>query len=102
MDAEGLDRNDVPGFSLPAVVTVDGIAEIRDAVLALLGTAAEVTLDCAAVEHADMSLIQVLLAAQRSADRDGRSLRIVAPEAGTVATMMHRAGLGVVLAAWGN
>ena len=50
-------------------------------------------LDCSAVEKADISLIQLLVAVQRMAERDRLRLDLVIPETGIVADLIRQSGL---------
>lgn len=62
----GLDAN-AGLVTVEGVVTVTSAADIRSALIACLAAAPAVTVDVGGIERADISLIQVLIAAARSA-----------------------------------
>lgn len=53
----------------------------------------DVTVDAAALEDADVAILQVLVAAQKTADGTGRALRLHAPPGGVLPQLLARAGL---------
>jgi anti-anti-sigma regulatory factor len=80
-------------------VALHGTIGLRDAaglseqLTQALAAHSRVTIDATALEQADISLVQVLAAARRTADSTGRSLRLVAPPGGALAELLVRAGL---------
>jgi anti-anti-sigma regulatory factor len=80
-------------FSLPPVVTVRDVALLRDQTLALLLTGQPLVIEGSAVEKADVSVIQLLVAAKRMAERDGIRLEMKLPATGVVAEMIRASGL---------
>lgn len=69
--------------------TIATIAATRDGLLAAMAEHEDLLIDCAGVTEADLTLLQVLLAARASAQRAGRRLRLGGALQG---------GLGAVLA----
>lgn len=52
----------------------------------------DVTVDCDGIEEADVTLLQLLIAARRSAHRAGRSLTLVGATAGVLGAMLAATG----------
>lgn len=49
-------------------------------------------IDCSAVEEADLSFVQLLLAAKESARRSGRAVRLAQPVSGALHDILRRGG----------
>ena len=85
-------------MSSPFVVPLDGCltiatveathARLREA----LGGAGAVVLDCAQAREIDVTFLQLLVAAQRTAVRAGKSVRLAAPPSGALAEALRRCG----------
>lgn len=81
------------------VVKLSGAQTIREAegtLLALrdaLAAEQSVTLDCEAVEEADLAFLQLILAARKSARQAGKSLALTAPAAGALLAALDSAGI---------
>ena len=58
-----------------------------------LAQASEVLLDCSRLDEVDLSFIQLVLAARRSADRDGKILGLIAPAKGALLKALDTAGI---------
>ena len=58
-----------------------------------LAAHAEVTLDCSAVDEVDLTFVQMLLAARKSAAAHGRTLRLSPAAAGPLLACLHAAGV---------
>ena len=65
------------------------LGKLRDA----LSQANEILLDCSHLDEVDLSFIQLVLAARRSADRDGKILGLMAPAQGTLLKALDTAGI---------
>ncbi|CAK0757653.1 hypothetical protein WCLP8_2900009 [uncultured Gammaproteobacteria bacterium] len=78
---------------LPPMATIREAAQLRDTLLDLLGQGVPAVVDCSAVEQADLSLVQLLTAARRMAERDGLELRLVIPSSGALANLIRHSGL---------
>lgn len=63
-------------------MTIYRAAELRGALLAALAEPGDVLLELDAVDELDTAGVQLLLAARRSAQAAGRTLRLFAPSAG--------------------
>lgn len=65
---------------------------LHEAVSAALATSADVEIDCADCDHTDVSFVQLMVAAAKTAERTGARLRLTnMPDAGR--TAFARAGL---------
>jgi anti-anti-sigma regulatory factor len=80
-------------------VALHGTVGLRDAagltekLAQALAVHDRVVIDATALEQADISVVQVLAAARKTAEGAGRSLRLVAPPGGVLAQLFARAGL---------
>ncbi|SMF75349.1 ABC-type transporter Mla maintaining outer membrane lipid asymmetry, MlaB component, contains STAS domain [Tistlia consotensis] len=80
-------------------LALDGPATVREAeamhakLAALLPAHGEIEVDCSAVSEADLSLVQLLLAARRSAGREGKRLVLAAPAEGALLEALTQGGL---------
>ncbi|MDA8233181.1 MAG: STAS domain-containing protein [Magnetospirillum sp.] len=61
---------------------------------ALSASASEVVADCADLEEFDLTFVQLMIAARRSAERAGKRFRLVSPASGALLSMLM--SLGVV------
>lgn len=72
--------------------TIRNCAEARDRLLAAIAENDTVVIDCRSLTEADLTLVQTLVAARRSADASGRRLRLSAPVAGPLQDVLRRGG----------
>ncbi len=81
-----------------AVVAFDGnltlqtIDSVRDELSSALTSGKPVRIDCSAATEVDLSFIQLLLAAKRSALRLDRPLQLAAPADGPLLATLRRSG----------
>ncbi|MBF0426665.1 MAG: STAS domain-containing protein [Magnetococcales bacterium] len=80
-------------FHLPENVRVREVAELRTELLARLRDQPGLTIDGTRVERIDISGVQLLIAAQRQAERDGQALSFRIPDDGAVAKLIRDSGL---------
>ena len=59
----------------------------------LLSQHAHVEVDCSAVSEADLTLVQLLLAARKTAEQSGKRLTLTAPATGALLDALRRGGL---------
>ncbi len=78
---------------LEGSVTLPSAAEVRTRLLEALARGGPLIVDCAAVEEADLSLVQLLVAARRHAARSGAGFRLEPPPSPAVVALFERAGL---------
>jgi anti-anti-sigma regulatory factor len=80
-------------FILEPIQTLRAIeatcTELRD----LLAQHTSIEIDCSAVDEADLTLVQLLLAARKSAARSGKRLALAAPASGALRNALLRSGL---------
>ncbi len=77
---------------LDGALTVRTIANVRDVLLAALTDHQVVRVDCRAADAVDLSGIQILLAAHRSASEAGKQLVLAAPADGTLRSALEQGG----------
>lgn len=80
-------------ITLPANVTVEVAVPLRDAVLSALNRSDTVAVDMSSVERLDITMLQVLVAAQKSAGSRGKTIQRVGDISGTVDRCARMAGL---------
>ena len=78
---------------LEGCATLPGAAEVRARLLGALARGEPLVVDCAAVDEADLSLVQLLVAARRLAARNGAGFRLEPPPSPAVVALFERAGL---------
>jgi len=72
--------------------TVRHAAETYASFTAAMSAPGDILLDCAGVTEADISFIQIILAATRSAVAQGKQLRLTAPPEAALCSALERAG----------
>ncbi|CAK0750379.1 hypothetical protein CCP2SC5_160030 [Azospirillaceae bacterium] len=80
-------------FQVPAVATIREASRLREALIEALGRGGRAVVDCSKVELADLSLVQLIIAARRAAERDGQELRVIIPSSGVVAEVIRDNGV---------
>jgi ABC-type transporter Mla MlaB component len=79
-------------IQLPATATLSTAEDLHRGIMEVLQQSETVEVDCSDVVEADLSLVQLLVAARRTAAASGKSLRLAAPAAGVVRDMLVRGG----------
>lgn len=87
--------NPTETFLVPHHVSVTEIAAVHSQLADALASAQTLTVVTEQLASADLSLVQLLVAAQRSAVQANRELLVTAPEGGTLALLLARCGLGL-------
>ena len=87
-----MDQEQNGALRLPPVATIRDAVQLRSSALELLARENPAIVDCSAVEHADLSVVQVLVAVRRMARRDGIDLRLEIPPAGALAELIRQSG----------
>jgi ABC-type transporter Mla MlaB component len=87
-----LSSSPVCRFDLDGAQTVRTIQATHQRLATAMAEHQSIEIHCNAVTELDLSLIQLVLAAKRSADRDGKSLTLAAPATGNLRTALDRAG----------
>jgi ABC-type transporter Mla MlaB component len=77
---------------VPATVTTSSVVPFAADLASQLEQHDAIELDLSAVAEADVSLLQLVCAARRQAERDGKSLRLAMPVHDALAALLERAG----------
>ena len=72
--------------------TIRNCTEARDRLLAALAESDAIDIDCRSVTEVDLSFVQIIFAARRSADATGRRLRLSAPADRPLRDILYRGG----------
>lgn len=78
---------------LPNAVTIRNIEAVHADILGGLTTAQRIEIDCTDLAEADLSLVQLLVAARKSAARRGISLALTHPTSNALRDILKRGGL---------
>ncbi|ENZ83242.1 MULTISPECIES: STAS domain-containing protein [Caulobacter] len=73
-------------------LSLPSIGEAHDKILAAFDQDLPIVIDLERVEDADLTLVQLVEAARKSADRRGRSLSLSAPASGPTRAVLERGG----------
>jgi two-component system chemotaxis sensor kinase CheA len=76
------------GGSLTIATAEATHARLREA----LGGASAITLDCSQASEIDVTFLQLMVSAQRSAARAGKTVHLAAPPGGALADALRRCG----------
>lgn len=87
-----LDESQRTRVVLDGAQTLRNIHEAHDLLRATLADHPTVEVDCEAVTEFDLSFVQLLLSAKRSADKTGRSFGLTSPATGQLRAVLERAG----------
>jgi ABC-type transporter Mla MlaB component len=77
---------------LQGSLTLQTIEAVHAELVALLEHHDAIELDCAGLAETDLSLVQLIIAAQKSARRLGKSVTLAGPASGALAKVLSRAG----------
>ena len=72
---------------------VDRAAELKQQLSAALETSAEVNVDLSRVESCDLTLVQLLCAAQKTATQSGKIVKVLGNTSGAFRNMVQESGL---------
>ncbi|OIQ95370.1 hypothetical protein GALL_226380 [mine drainage metagenome] len=79
---------------LDGAATIACCQDLHARLLSALRGGRDVVVDCAALEDADLCLVQALLAAHRTARANGQRLWLARPTGDVLPDLLRRAGLG--------
>ncbi len=82
----------VARIRIDGAVTVRGVAAVHASLAAALEQHAMVIVDCSAATEVDLSVIQLLLAARRTAQRANRTLHLTGADNAALRTALWRGG----------
>ena len=85
-------KGDTARVLLDGVLTVRTIATAKEKLLRALAEQPAVQVDCTAAESADLSLIQLLLAARLSPHEAGKPFALAAPAGGVLRQALEQGG----------
>ena len=85
-------QSDAATLPLDGSLTVRTIGAVHAALVEALARNDAVQVDCTGAASVDLSLIQLLLAARRSADEAGKHLTLAAPAGGVLLAALERGG----------
>ena len=80
-------------LALEGAVTIRTIETIHAQLVALLDAHDHIEIDCAALSETDLSLVQLLLSARKSAQTARKTLALTAPASGALHDVLLRSGL---------
>lgn len=86
---------DTVRLTLERSVTVRNIDGLHANLLAALSQQVGIVVDCDALQETDLSLVQLLLAAMRSARQAGRSFSLAGPASGALQVALQQGGFVV-------
>jgi anti-anti-sigma regulatory factor len=79
-------------LALDPVQTLRTIEATRELLIQNIGKSAQLSLDCSAIDEADISLVQVLISARKTAQQYGTTLRLDAVS-DALRSALERAGI---------
>ena len=79
-------------------LTVSRAASVRSALLGALDAGPSISIDCGGADEIDVSFIQLLVSARRSAAARGKTLSLVSPANGALLQALERGGFLTVAA----
>ncbi|HEY4163860.1 MAG TPA: STAS domain-containing protein [Dongiaceae bacterium] len=85
-------RTEAHRLQISGAITIRDIDDVREKVLAGLGQSDRLEIDCSDVSETDISLIQLLLAAEISAAKSGKSIAVLRPYPEAIQQALTRGG----------
>ena len=79
--------------AIPASATIGSAESIAEVLKSALAQSSPIVIDCDAVEDADISFIQLVLAARQSAKHLGKDVELKSPASGALRSILVQAGL---------
>ncbi len=83
---------DIGRLELSGAQTIRVIDDIQAKLRELVSVHTRIEIDCAALTEADLSLVQLLLAARDSAEKSGKTIALAAPATGALLNVLSRGG----------
>ena len=80
-------------LKLSSELTIQNAEEIRQTLSAALAEHPQVQVDCSGATEIDLSFVQLLIAAGKSATAVGKEFGLAAPAAGTLLEVLKRGGV---------
>ena len=79
-------------LTMTGIYSLSSAVSFREMIVQRLAAGQPLSIDAGAAESIDIGSLQVLIAAQRSADAKGQDLRIIAPEGTAISRLVRSAG----------
>jgi ABC-type transporter Mla MlaB component len=79
-------------FTLAGSVGVRDVARLAPELQQALSGAGPLAIDCTDLAEIDLSIVQLLVAAHKTAAATGKPLRLIAPTGGPLAALLRQAG----------
>jgi anti-anti-sigma regulatory factor len=95
-------RTESHRLQISGAITIRDVDDIREKILAGLNQSSRLEIDCGEVSEADISLIQLLLAAEISARKSGKSIAVLRPYPEAIRQALARGGFLEASDAAGN
>jgi len=86
-------RSTADRIELTGAITIREIETVRRDLLAKLESKVPLEIDCSGITETDISLIQLVLAAEKSAAKHGAAIRLTQPYPEAVQQVLARCGL---------
>lgn len=83
-------------LALQGTLTISRVDELRTEILESIHTHPAVALDCTEAKEVDVAFLQLLIAANRTAEKLGEAVRFLAPPSAVLAEAITRCGFPVV------
>ncbi len=85
----------MPSIRFEGSATIQSAAETQARLGEALAGGGDVAVDCAGVDEADITFLQLLIAAHRGATRRGIALRLAPPPSPQLLAVIERAGVAL-------
>jgi ABC-type transporter Mla MlaB component len=83
-------------LALQGTLTISRVDELRAEILEAIHTHPSVAFDCAQAEEIDVAFLQLLIGANRTAEKLGKTVRFLAPPSALLADAIARCGFPAV------
>ncbi|MDQ2078549.1 STAS domain-containing protein [Xanthobacteraceae bacterium Astr-EGSB] len=88
-----LDLTTPAGVAMPAALTIREAEKIQSQLLQAVREQENIVVDCSAATDVDLSFVQLVLAARKSAAALGKKLSVIPPASSVLSDVLWRAGI---------
>ena len=88
-----LDLTTPAGVAMPAALTIREAERIQSQLLQAVREQEKIVVDCGAATDIDLSFVQLILAARKSAAALGKTLTVIPPASGALQDILWRTGI---------
>jgi anti-anti-sigma regulatory factor len=88
-----LDLTAPAGVVMPAALTIREADRIQSQLLQAIREQDQISVDCSAATEVDLSFVQLILAARKSAAALGKTLTVIPPTSGVLREVLWRGGI---------